>query len=287
MHWQDFINFLNTLKPYVQLLITVISVFAGWSLNKIRQFFKSAKLRKLMALNHNDCEVIVPVRRGIIVFEEDSNILKAQLENANPNTDTPPFYMRVPYDYVTYDEAKILLEMHNILLSFKSEKNIRFIQSDNQNMETQCNKFCCGSFGPFRFKEKFLFGCTTDSYNHPGNENLKMLQKIADEYEGKALFWGDRETPYLYDDDYIILIKISKYKFNDNDHGTLHICFGYSARATLLAVNCYSKHINILYKKLKANGHLENYFIIMKCSKNGEIDFSDDSFLDITDRMIG
>lgn len=302
MSWQDVLDFWNTLTTYVQLWNTAFGVFVGLSIKKICQFFKRAKLRKLLSLNKNDCEVIVPVRRGLIVFEEDEDQLRSKFLNSVSDKEQEPKFMRIPYDYVTYDEAKILLEMQKILLNFKRESKIKFLRPDSIDMRYNNTKFCFGSVksndyvrnifsmdkhSPFRFKEKFLFGCTTKSYTRRGSEHLKPLKKIADDLDGKVLFIGDTEIPYKYDEDYIALIKISKSKFGDKKHGTLHMCFGDSGRAPLIAAKCYTEHIDILYKKLKVKKHLKNYFVIMRCSKNDEVDFRDDSFLDITDRMIG
>mgnify|MGYP003309175538 CR=1 FL=1 len=92
-----------------------------------------------------------------------------------------------------------------------------------------------------------------------GDLAYQGMQRIADDLDGKVLFIGDTEIPYKYDEDYIVLIKVSKEKFEDKKHGTLHICFGNSERAPLIAAKCYAEHIDILYKKSGKN-LIHNYY---------------------------
>lgn len=67
--------------------------------------------------------------------------------------------------------------------------------------------------------------------------------------------------------------------FSNKDHGTVHICFGNTTETSLAAIECYRKFTNEIYQRLKHRK--ECYFAIIKCNRNGEIDFN--NFWEVTD----
>ncbi len=272
------IDFINSLSPIVTFFLGMISVAKDW----VKDIEKRMIIRKLLTLKQRDTITIIPVRYGTLSSLQENTIIE----------------MRVQYSYVTYMEAQVLLLLPQLAALSGNHRRINLrMPGDQQTDLWRHNVFLFGAPGSnqyvksvlrgnygFRFKAQIVFGCTEESYNHPSNEHWKDLRKPC----GKQLLYGKLDhsveelTPYLYYDDYLVLIKIAGTDFAQKGHGTVHICFGHSDKSALYALICYLEHYSHLYAKLKEKKH---YFCIMRCNQVGEIDFSDDSFLDLTNCM--
>ena len=79
---------------------------------------------------------------------------------------------------------------------------------------------------------------------------------------------------------YIMLIKQT-----NKNCGTHFICFGNSALTSKKAIKCLTESTDIIYDLTKK--HKKHFFIILKCSLNGDIDFEKEHILDFTEKMFG
>lgn len=77
----------------------------------------------------------------------------------------------------------------------------------------------------------------------------------------------------------IVLIRlVGEYAFGNKEHGTVHICFGNTVDTNRYAAKCFTTYFHELYRRLK--NIKGNYFVVLKCTDDGIIDFN--SFKDYT-----
>lgn len=288
------IDFIENISLIFKVLFTIISFVLGFLSSKILANIRKRKLSKLISINKNNCEVLIPVRYGFLNYSTNTSAnLKAE----------ECYSMKTPYYYVTFTELNTIFEVQKIMKQLHINNEIILLRPNSTDVKSYNNKFCLGGMlaneyverifnksmgASFHFKQNFYLGCTSEFYYMEGHEHLQPLLKINDELNGNILYWGDSKdnvNEYRYEKYYIILVKISSNDFEDNEHGTIHICFGNGAEATLVAIKCFINHTKKLYKLLSK--HKNHYFIILKCSYNGEIDFSEESFEDLTVTMFG
>lgn len=288
------IDFIENISLIFKVLFTIISFVLGFLSSKILANIRKRKLSKLISINKNNCEVLIPVRYGFLNYSTNTseNLKEEECHS-----------IKTPYHYVTFKESYTIFEVQKIMKQLYINNEILLLHPNSKEVQSYNNKFCFGGIlaneyverifnksmgAPFHFKQNFYLGCTSELYYREGHDHLQPLLIINDELNGNVLYWGDSKDnvkEYRYEKYYIILVKISSNDFEDKEHGTIHICFGNGADTPLIAIKCFINHTKELYKRLSK--HKNHYFIIMKCSYNGEVDFSKESFMDLTETMFG
>ena len=258
-------NFLQLFADYnyiFAIIVPIITGIAGFMLTKYNRYVKKKKINAILKLTKTDVDIIVPTRKGIV----------------------KPAGKATPLDtfYVAFNDALALHDVIDVVqttghkISFRTEKSNDFDGSKDI--------FCIG--GPLAnetvaalFKKCFAsvkFGIPPTSIkdNPQHYESLKdFIYEEASDDVGSIYF---NKSPFNFtrgEDGCIVLIRlIGEYTLGNKEHGTVHICFGNSVATSRLASQCYTKYLPELHRRLKEIKG--NYFVVLKCTDRGIIDFN-------------
>ena len=274
---------LDTLKNSVSgaIVENVISygipLLIGSLLPAIKRGYEIYKLKRIMKLKRTRmfkkpvCSINWAKRSGVLI--NDENVRATQIPRN---------------DFVTDAEVFAAFGAYRTIFETDGEP----VLSDNK--DNNGNMFCVG--GPLsntETQELFIkyfpnisFG-VSQAAGYINEKNQKGIGNVAhideDRNSGTIRIKTSEETKvFSFDrrhEGYIMLIRFAGVDVGDKSCGTVHVCFGNNAETTTKAAKCYTEHTNELYKRLRKRK--DHYFVIIKCSKHGRIDFR--SFLDITD----
>jgi len=248
-------------------LVPVVTFIGGVIIGKIRNNKSNGKIKKILSLTKSDSILIIPLHEG---------------------TDT---IKRATYSgkCITYEEALILNEINKTICSiFKNKYSVFFkgLVNTTTPLEQSNNHIYFGGFRAHdsvhtmmgRYCSNVKFSMDSKSYEnqHKYKDMYYPCVHKDDDYHIKI---GTYVFSYnAKKEGYVILIKLTNKIIQDKGRGTVHICFGPHAPETAAAAKSFNDNRVELYNRLK---HRKTcYFAIMKCQKNGEIDFK--SFRDCT-----
>lgn len=263
-------EFYDRFEYVFRIFIPVIAFIIGWTISKLKNYKNNEKIKSVLSLKKNDSLIIMPVWEGTGIIEKTRPARKCLL----------------------YEESFILHEIKTTVNDiFKSNFSAKFmgLVDSSTLLEPSNNHFYFGGYGPhanvYRMLKQFCsivkFSCDEESYEH--HKHKDVLYPCKHKADIRQIRVGDSK-PFEYDcvkEGYVILIKLTNKILKDDGRGTIHICFGNSATATLASAQCFNRHRVELHSRLKKRKTC--YFVIMKCYSNGEIDFT--SFVDYTDEV--
>ena len=262
-------EFYDRFEYIFRISIPLFAFIVGFIISKLRYRKSNGKIRSVLSLTKDDSSIIIPIWEGTGIVEESRPSRKCML----------------------YKESFIIHEIKTTVNDiFKSKFAAKFegIVDSSTLLNPQNNHFYFGGYHPhanvYRLLKQYCsnvkFSCDESKYeNHKHKDVLYPCT-----HEGDIRHIKIDDFVFSYDcvkEGYVILIKLTNKVLKDNERGTVHICFGNSATATLASAQCFNRHRVELYNRLKKRKIF--YFAIMKCYSNGEIDFT--SFKDITDKV--
>jgi hypothetical protein len=249
------------------IIIPILTGIAGFMITKYNRHVKKKKINTILKLTKTDVDIKVPTRGGVV----------------------KPTGKATPLDtsFIAFDDALALHDVINIVQIVRHESPSF---STGEVIDFDKNNFCIG--GPlaneavaYLFRRYFAsvkFGIPPKSINdNPQSYELlkDFIYEEASDDIGTISF-NNSEFKFKRDiDGCIVLIRlVGEYAFGNKEHGTVHICFGNSVDTSRLAPKCYTTNLSQLHRRLK--GVKGNYFVVLKCTDKGSIDF--DSFKDYT-----
>ena len=289
-----FVQFLSDFSVEISVsFFTYIAALAvGFIIGKTHDTGQCRKLKKILGFKKTDlCEVIIPTWEGTLEYNHEDIAAYEEKKGIPPTA----------YDYVRNEEAEALLHIQNVcdLAEIKSKLVLR--SHNAKDISPTNNKFLCGGplaniylkrifsgedTSPFSFKKRFLFGCKSTWMSRDINKPFLEIQKeMPLDTKGRVFFIQKDETENEFDEIHIregFMFLIKKTTANG---GTHFICFGNSSLTSMRAVKCLIDATDIIYDLTKK--HKKHFFIIFRCSYNGDIDFEKDHIIDLTEKMFG
>ena len=246
------------------------------------------KLGKIIGFSKNGtCEIILPVWEGNIEYsQKEANFAK---KNYGKNLDQLAYYRK--------DEAELLLLIQQMNEMAGFNKSFLLKDPNATDLKVGNDKIICG--GPlsniylkhifsgedtsqFTFKKKFYFGSKPYWTFREKNQAYSDIEKeIPSDAKGKIFFIekSDENLEKIsVPESYMVFIKQSFKK-----RGSFFICFGDSGLTTNKAFRCLIDNVDIMYNIFKK--HKNQFFIILECSKNGDVNFDSKHIIDLTDEM--
>ena len=272
-------TWIDRLTPLVGLIGVVLSWLTGFFQNKIIAQGRKRKFNRLWGLkNDSVCEVIMPVRYG-----------RLQQQFLGQQEFTTTF----SHQYVTLNECDTTAEIARML----PEHHIRVVR-DIKDTRTENVKISLGGLLANDYTIRFFKGEMGVHFRHNlqrGSSAATLEQpelRYVREFltlrgDRRAMYIGegpDRfEYPYDKDGDCLVWVKVSNDDFGQKNHGTVHCLFSNGADAVTDAVKFISENYMEFYSRLKAKGHLDHHFILLRYTATHEFDMT--SFCDVTDMM--
>ena len=283
---------IDILLLIIRTLAYIFSFIGILSIGKIKSYIRRWHLYKLLGFKLKyPLEIMLPTMKGNLTFTP-SEIIKIGAE-------------KVPqYDYISLYESESLLHVQNLLSEY-GFKNKVILKIANDNFSKESNKLIIG--GPlsskylhdmfssdkdsiFSFKGRFKFCVSSDWLNWMTREFNAPLLDIVEELknndeEKKLLYWdkNNNKKSIPIQHKYIILIKLNKEDLHMSNSGPMIICFGNEGMTTNNAVKCLTESLYELVKYIKNKKH---FFIVFRCTSRGDIQFSNENVIDLTDVML-
>lgn len=268
---QPLFEFYDRFEYIFRILLPAIAFIVGWIISKSKNHKSNNRIKSVLSLKKSDSIIIMPVWEGTDIIEE----------------------ARPPRKCLIYEESFILHEIKTTVSDiFKNKYSAKFegLVDGSTFLEPSNNHFYFGGYRPhpnvFGMLKQYCSNVkfSIDSEIYENHERKDVLYPCVLEGDIRHIKIGD--FTFTYDcvkEGYVILIKVTNKIFNNYERGTVHICFGNSATATLASAQCFNKYRVELYNRLKKRKTC--YFAVMRCYSNGEIDFT--SFKDLTDEVFG
>ena len=272
-------EWIEKLTPLFSMLIAVLTWITGLLQSKLIKRLKLRKREKLLSIKNDEiCEVILPVRSGIIEQRmSESKVIKDPVSN----------------DYITLEESRAMLVLPDLL----QLKELRLVNGKGDTDIHNC-KFCIGGFQAneyvkhlmrgnlgVRFNGKVIRGSSQATLDHPAYSDCRDFLKLRG--ENHAIYIGNypdlEEYVYNGDGDYVVWLKVSPDDFGQKNHGAVHAIWGDLPDTPAILLKYIQTDINDIYRMLKKNGHLKHFCLLMKRTSTGEIDFN--SIMDYTDKV--
>ena len=261
----------NRFGYILRILIPFVTFVIGFIISKLKHYKSNGKIENVLSLKKDDSVIIMPIWDGRGIVREVNPARKC----------------------IIYEESFILPEILTTISDiFKNKFSAKFegLVDGTTLLEPSKNHFYFWGYIPhynvYRMLQKYCsnvkFSCEEKYFEN--NERKNVLYPCLHEDNLRHIKIGSFVFTYdCVEEGYIILIKLTNKVLQNDERGTVHICFGNSATLTLSSAQCFNKYRVELHKKLKKRKTC--YFAIMKCYKNGEIDFT--SFIDFTDQVFG
>ncbi len=285
---------IDTIFTVIGVSVTIITAFYALCKGGAKKIIRRQKLRKILGFKKGvKSEIILPVWNGTLEYsEKEAREYRKQYGRSVQQS-----------KYVFMDEAASLIVAQRVFsearindeLVLKTYEEGNFDSKDNQivlggplSNSYQFNLFDYEGTSYFSFKKKFLFGCRPLSYaakKHNGKQ--KILKEIATDTNWRHSFFlqdideemaNGKFDQIVIPQNYIILIRKK-----EKNHGTVFSCFGNSAFMSQRSLSCLLDHTNDIYKLVKK--HKDQFFLIFKCSTNGDMFFDTKNVMDLTNIM--
>ncbi len=283
--WEIF----NDVSLYVEIIFFLLTSILAFRAGKLTKIMKQRRIKRILGFVDSDiCEVMIPIWNGNIAYDdnEKTKFVKefgAKIEN---------------YEYIHKNEAESLLFIQNVFNAANINTELKLRAPTASNLSDKNNKFICGGplsnvylkqifanndVSPISLKRKILFGVKPHWYDRKDNKEFRCIEKLVPEDSvGRIIFiqknHSDEYEEIYTSDGYVILIRYKR-----KNLGTFFICFGNSALTSAKAVKCIVEDVDEIYNLTKK--HKNNFFLFLKCTKNGDICFDKDSVVDLTDKL--
>jgi len=268
------LEFMIRVESIIMALIPVVTLIIRRIIVWVQYNQSDGKIKKVLSLRKSGTELILPVHQGL-----------GQINAYSPSG-----------KYIAYDEVLIINEVNKVMYSIfrgKHTLNIKGFVAKRTFLDQSSNHIY---FGGFRAHDIVL----TMMVKHCGNVKFSMdseryEKKYRNHAKYKDIYYAcekhkedehsvkvDDHT-FIYNptiEGYIILLKLTNKFLKNKGRGTVHICFGPEGYETAIAAKSFNDSRIELYNNLRKRK--SHYFAIMKCNKNGEIDFK--SFEDLTEK---
>ena len=273
----------------LRFLALVVSTICILSFRKFKIIARRTCLHRLIGFNKNlPIEVMLPTFTGNLDYTPKEMVRRGEKIKT--------------VDYITLDESNALLYLQNLVHIYEMNGKI-ILKGSDKSFSTASNKVLIG--GPlnnkylhdifsknkssiFSFNGRFKFGVKSYWVSRRKNDFFTDIEEMlpTDDSPNKLLYLdkkGNKNTISIKSR-YIILIKLNKNDLQISNTGPLLICFGDSAFSTNKSVQCLTESLYDLSKHIRNKSH---YFVVLKCTEHGDIQFAEkDGIIDLTDIML-
>ena len=248
------------------IIIPIATGIIGFMGAKYNRYVKNKKIKSILKLTNNTVDIILPTRHGEVTpTNDDKTVIEAEFVALN---DLRAFYDTVGVIQDSGYEVSLVSDTDTL----------------NNSNELK-NIFCIG--GPVanrkvasyfrRYFTSVKFGMPPDKYiNDYNREALVDFIYSESSVNVGTIAFGETEFKFkrgVRGGGCIILIRlVGEDTFGNREHGTVHICFGNTVETNKHAAKCYTKYFSEFYRRVKKIRG--NYFIVLKCTNDGIIDFS-------------
>lgn len=257
------------------IILPIITGLIGYFSKKYTVQLKKKRLNKILRLKNETIEILIPIRYGKLTLSSEYGATE------------------IVDSYVTKREMDAAILAKDMFDKIGVSSTI----SNSPSQDNNNNIFCIG--GPLSnintanyFRDTKLFKPISFSVpkgsHYVSNRNRMHLSDLVHENDSTEDIRtinvaGCQILNFQYKHEgYIFLAKLSgALDFDDPEHGTVHICFGDNSETTYAAITSYCKYIKKFNKMLKKKEH---YCLLIKCDKNGNINFN--HCKDITDTVL-